>query len=54
MTVSSPLRERRKRASRRFLVRVVLLISLICGVAYVSWYAPWARTARGVRMEIGR
>lgn len=47
-----PLRERRKRAARWFTLRVGLLLILIGGIAYVSWFAPQARRPQPVRIEV--
>lgn len=48
----NPLRERRRRTARRFMVRVVLLLVLIGTVAYSAWFAPWARPVRQIPIEI--
>ena len=45
-----PLRERRRRATRRFLGRVCLLLLLIGGVTYAAWLAPWARPVRSIEI----
>lgn len=47
-----PLRERRKRASRWFALRVCLLLALIGGVAYAAWFAPQARRPLPVQLEV--
>ena len=50
----SPLRERRRKATRWFVVRVCVLLLLIGAIAYSAWFAPWARPARQVRTEVAR
>ena len=51
---SVTIRERRRRASRWFTLRVCLLLSLIGGLAYSAWLAPWAKAARPVHVETVR
>lgn len=51
---SLTIRERRKRASKWFTLRVCLLLVLTGGVAYSAWLAPWARAAHPVRVEMVR
>ncbi len=46
-----PIRERRRRATRWFLLRVLLLLVLIGAVTYSAWFAPWAKPVREVRIE---
>lgn len=41
-----PLKERRRRATRWFVVRVCVLLTLIGAIAYSAWLAPWARPSR--------
>jgi hypothetical protein len=48
------IRERRRRSSRWFTLRVCLLLALIGGVAYSAWLAPWAKTPPPVRVETVR
>jgi hypothetical protein len=48
------IRERRKRASRWFALRVCLLLVLIGGLAYSAWLAPWAKAPHPVRIETAR
>ena len=38
-----PLKERRRRATRCFVIRVCVLLTLIGAIAYSAWWAPWAR-----------
>ena len=47
-----PLRQQRQRASRQFTLRVFLLLTLIGGVAYAAWFAPWSRHVANVRIEV--
>lgn len=51
---SLTIRERRRRASRWFTLRVCLLLALIGGLAYSAWLAPWAKAAHPVRVETAR
>jgi cell division septal protein FtsQ len=48
------IRERRRKATRGFVVRVCLLLLLMGGVAYAAWLAPWARPARTVEVQVIR
>ncbi len=50
----SPLKERRKRAGRRFLYRVGFLVVLIGGIAYAAWFAPWARPLKAIPVHADR
>ena len=45
------LQQRRRDATRWFLLRVTLLIALTAGIAYAAWFAPWAKPARYVAVE---
>ena len=45
------MQQRRKQAARWFLARVFFLLALMSGVAYAAWVAPWAKSARAVRIE---
>jgi cell division septal protein FtsQ len=46
------IRERRRRAARAFAWRVSLLLLLMGTVAYAAWFAPWARPARNVEIQV--
>jgi len=48
---SVTIRERRRKASRWFTVRVCLLLALIGGLAYSVWLSPWAKADHPVRIE---
>ena len=48
------IRERRKRASRWFNVRVFLLLAAIGGLAYSAWLSPWAKAPHPVQIETVR
>jgi cell division septal protein FtsQ len=50
----TPLRERRRRATRWFLLRVCALLVLMGAIAYSAWFAPWARPVRQVKIEMAR
>lgn len=58
-TVSSEVRpvrsgtpnERRRRASRDFLLRAFVLVALIGGVAYLSWFSRWAKPIHALQVE---
>jgi cell division septal protein FtsQ len=50
----TPLRERRRRAARQFLVRVCALLLLIGAIVYSAWFAPWARPVRQIPIETAR
>ena len=45
------LRERRQRATRWYVLRVLLLLGLIGGLTYSAWFAPWAKPVREIRIE---
>jgi hypothetical protein len=45
-------REKKQQAQRRFVLRVCLLLGLIATVTYTAWFAPWARKAPEVRIEV--
>ncbi len=47
------LQQRRNSATRRHRARVVILMALIGGVSYAAWFAPWAKRAQTVQIEIG-
>ena len=51
---TSPLRDRRRRATRRFVTRVCFLLLLIGGVAYAAWFAPWARPLKSIPVHVER
>jgi hypothetical protein len=51
---SLTIRERRRRASRWFTLRVCLLLVLIGGLAYSAWLAPFDKAAHPVRVETVR
>jgi cell division septal protein FtsQ len=44
------LRERRRRATRWFLLRVLVLLLLIGAVTYSAWFAPWDKPVRAVQI----
>ena len=48
------IRERRRRASRWFALRVCVLVVLIGGLAYSAWLAPWAKAPHPVQIETVR
>ena len=48
------IRERRRRATREYVLRVCLLLLLMGGVAYAAWFAPRAHPARSVEVHIIR
>jgi hypothetical protein len=43
--------ERRRKSTRAFILRVVLLTFLIASVAYGAWFAPWARPVNAINVE---
>ncbi|HZO89193.1 MAG TPA: hypothetical protein VFB38_12735 [Chthonomonadaceae bacterium] len=45
------MRERRRRATRRFVLRVCLLLLLMGAVTYSAWFAPWAKPVHNVEIE---
>ena len=49
-----PLQARRRRATRGFLLRVGMLLTLIGLVAYASWFAPWAKPVKHIPVETVR
>jgi hypothetical protein len=44
-------KERNQRAARSFILRVSFLLLLIGSVAYIAWFAPWARPIRTLQIE---
>ncbi|HLK55314.1 MAG TPA: hypothetical protein VKU00_02040 [Chthonomonadaceae bacterium] len=48
----TPLRERRLRATRWYVLRVLLLLLLIGGLTYSAWFAPWAKLVQEVQVEV--
>lgn len=47
----SPLRERRRRATRLFVLRVCVLLLLIGAVTYSAWFAPWAQPVKEIPIK---
>ncbi|MCS6777128.1 MAG: hypothetical protein RMJ43_13250 [Chloroherpetonaceae bacterium] len=45
------LQERRRREARQFVMKVLLLLTLIGGVAYGAWLAPAVREPEEARVE---
>jgi hypothetical protein len=48
------LQERRNREKRHFYLKVGLLLSLMSGIAYAAWFAPWARPLQEIPIERAR
>jgi hypothetical protein len=49
-----PMRERRKRATRVFYIKVAFVTLMIGAISYAAWLAPWARTKHTPTVEITR
>ncbi|WP_156412899.1 hypothetical protein [Chthonomonas calidirosea] len=46
------LAQRRARARRAFWLRIVLLVLLMIGVAYVAWFSPYALHPKSARIVL--
>ena len=44
--------ERRRKSTLAFVLRIGLMVTLMTGVAYAAWFAPWARPIRTLQVEI--
>lgn len=43
--------DKRRKSAQAFIVRVLILVTFIAGVAYLAWFSRWAQPIRTIKVE---